>query len=160
MTYKNDGILRESDLSLPCEEILKKGKTVIIECVENIPCDPCETSCPKKAISVGANICNLPQIEYEKCSGCGLCVAICPGLAIFMLDYSISDTEADLTIPYEIFPYPEQGKEVILVDREGDDVGMGKVIKVSEFKIMNRRKIITVRIPRENASKVRHIRVV
>ena len=42
-----------------------KGPVVVIECAENIPCNPCETSCPKGAISVGEPITNLPVVDPE-----------------------------------------------------------------------------------------------
>ena len=31
---------------------IRKGPVAVIECYEEIPCDPCRTSCPKKAITL------------------------------------------------------------------------------------------------------------
>ena len=70
----------------PGEECLERKKVAVLECVEDIPCNPCEVSCPTGAIVVGAPITNLPRIDGEKCTGCGLCVAVCPGLAIFLVE--------------------------------------------------------------------------
>ncbi|MDD2717612.1 MAG: 4Fe-4S binding protein [Candidatus Wallbacteria bacterium] len=156
--FKEDGVLKESEIILPPEEILKKGKTVVIECVEHIPCNPCETSCPKSAITVGSNICDLPSINYEKCSGCTLCVAICPGLAVFVVDKYSTDDESDLILPYELSSVPAEGEIVVTLDRAGEIVGRGRVIKIAEFKIMHKRKIITLRIPRTDLNRVRHFR--
>ena len=39
--YKSTGIITKEDIAIPSEERLKKGPVVIIECVENIPCNPC-----------------------------------------------------------------------------------------------------------------------
>ena len=34
----------------PSKERLAKGPIVVIECPEEIPCNPCETICPKNVI--------------------------------------------------------------------------------------------------------------
>ncbi|MDD5090076.1 MAG: 4Fe-4S binding protein [Candidatus Wallbacteria bacterium] len=160
MNYKQSGVLTGEELRLPDNETLCRGKTIIIECVENIPCDPCETSCPKGAITVGGNICNLPKIDYTKCSGCGLCVAVCPGLAIFMAEKSPKGDWAEITIPYELLPHPKNGERVITMDRSGCDVGTGEIVRVTEFKkVQKSRLIVTVRIPAEDLNMVRHFRI-
>ena len=61
----------------PKHEDYKLGNIAVIECTEQIPCNPCETSCPKGAIKVGNPITNLPTIELEKCVGCGICENVC-----------------------------------------------------------------------------------
>ena len=35
---------------------LSKGTKAVIECVQNIPCNPCEAACPYGAITIGDNI--------------------------------------------------------------------------------------------------------
>jgi pyruvate ferredoxin oxidoreductase gamma subunit len=40
----------------------------------------CSTFCPDGAITVGAN--GQPQIDYDHCKGCMVCVAQCPPHAI------------------------------------------------------------------------------
>ena len=40
----------------------------------------CSTFCPDSAISVSAD--SRPQIDYDHCKGCMICVAICPSQAI------------------------------------------------------------------------------
>ncbi|MGC8903313.1 MAG: FAD-dependent oxidoreductase [Fervidobacterium sp.] len=122
-----------------------KGKLrAVIECPQAIPCNPCETSCPSGAISVGGNINGIPSIDYNKCTGCGICVMKCPGLAIFMVqekeNYSI------VGIPYELLPIPEKGQEVQLLDKDGKVVGIGHV----ENLVLNKRDnthIIYLRVP-------------
>lgn len=75
----------------PGIEALSQKKCVVIECSQNIPCNPCEAACPHHAITVGEPITNLPIVDQEKCIGCGLCVAKCPGQAIFLVDLSKAD---------------------------------------------------------------------
>ncbi len=106
------GIADSSDIqtSWPSEERLKKGPVVIVECFQEIPCNPCETSCPRKAIVVGDNINDLPKVDHDKCNGCTICVSRCPGLAIFVIDATYSETESAITMPYEFLPLPEKGR--------------------------------------------------
>jgi Fe-S-cluster-containing hydrogenase component 2 len=40
-----------------------------------IACKKCEKSCPNQAITV---VNNLAEMDYTKCTGCGLCVDGCP----------------------------------------------------------------------------------
>ena len=40
-----------------------------------IACKKCEKSCPEGAITVENN---LAKIDYTKCTGCGICVDVCP----------------------------------------------------------------------------------
>lgn len=42
----------------------------------------CEKACPFDAIHVGKN--GFAEVDYEKCTGCGLCVAECPKHLIFL----------------------------------------------------------------------------
>ena len=63
-----------------------KGPVAVIECVQEIPCNPCEGACKFNAITIGEPITNLPKINETNCTGCGVCVAQCPGLAIFIVD--------------------------------------------------------------------------
>lgn len=37
----------------PGTETLNNKKCVVIECKQNIPCNPCESACPHQAITVG-----------------------------------------------------------------------------------------------------------
>ena len=56
----------------PSEERFAKGPIAIAECVQEIPCNPCEAACPFHAIKIGTPITNTPRIEEDTCTGCGL----------------------------------------------------------------------------------------
>lgn len=100
-----------------------------INCLQPIPCNPCETSCPFGAIYIGKDITNRPVIDLEKCKGCGLCVAACPGIAITMA--MITDEDKDfVAIPYEYIPLPLLGDRVAMVDLNGEVLGEGLVDKL------------------------------
>lgn len=120
------------------------GNIAVIECIEQIPCNPCETSCPQNAITVGNPITNLPTIDLEKCIGCGICVAKCPGIAIHLINLNYSEDKALITFPYEYLPLPENQSVVKLVDRMGKEVCDGKVEKIMSSKSYDLTKLITV----------------
>jgi Fe-S-cluster-containing hydrogenase component 2 len=138
----------------PSEERYRKGPVAFIECVERIPCNPCEPACPYGAIIVGDDITNLPRLDGDKCIGCGLCVPICPGLAIVVRDFSYADDRATISFPYEYLPYPAVGGSVILCDRNGDAVCEGEVLKVSVTKRNVQTAVIKVAFERKHFGSV------
>ncbi|HBC32229.1 MAG TPA: 4Fe-4S ferredoxin [Clostridiales bacterium] len=135
--------------AFPTKEQLHKGPIAIIECIEEIPCNPCEASCPKGAITIGESITNLPEMDYEKCTACGMCITACPGLAIYIKDYTYGDTKALLSFPYEYYPLPKAGDIVQAVDRQGNYVCDAEVIKVRNPKSYDHTAVITIEYPKE-----------
>jgi len=99
----------EASPGYPSAEHLTRGPMVVIECVQDIPCNPCEAACPHGAIFVGNPITNLPIFYAEKCDACGRCIPICPGQAIFRVDITYSKDKATVAFPYEFLPMPEKG---------------------------------------------------
>lgn len=109
--------------------MLKNRYIARINCLQPIPCNPCETSCPFGAIYIGEDITNRPIMDINKCKGCGLCVAACPGIAITMA--MITGEKQDfVAIPYEYDPLPIIGDRVELVDTNGELLGKGLVEKL------------------------------
>lgn len=136
---------------------LKKGAVAVIECVQDIPCDPCEKACPQGAIKVGRTITNLPVLEEEKCTGCGLCIPACPGLCIFLVDMTFSPTEALIGIPYEFVPLPTPGSRVEGIDRSGKCICQASVIKVRNPSSYDRTPVVYIAVPKKHAQEVRFI---
>lgn len=93
----------------PSESRFSKGMVAVIECDQEIPCNPCEDLCPHNAIVIGSPITELPVLKEDLCTGCGLCVAGCPGQAIFMVDKASYGDKDIVGIPYEYLPAPKVG---------------------------------------------------
>lgn len=142
----------------PSEERLKKCPVVIIDCPEEIPCNPCETICPFGAIKVGEPITNIPILDEKKCTGCGRCIAVCPGLAISVMNYNYSRSETTLTVPFEFLPLPEKGEKIIAVDIKGKYAAEGEIIKVVSPEKNNRTSLITFSFPKKFYKKVCHFK--
>jgi len=151
------GVADKPDIqtSWPSEERLKKGPVVIVECFQEIPCNPCETSCPRNAIVVGDNINDLPKVDHDKCNGCTICISRCPGLAIFVIDATYSNSESTITMPYEFLPLPEKGQIVEALDREGNKCCQAKVIRVVNTKAQGKTPLVTLAIPKGMEQAVR-----
>lgn len=150
--YEKTGVLSLEDLNLPSEQQLKKG-VAVLECVQNIPCNPCVDACPVKAISM-KDINDLPTIDYDKCTGCGNCVTVCPGLAIFLV--KTDEKSAFISIPYEFLPTPKEGDKVEMLDRKGEKKGEAEVVKVRK---KGKTAVVTIKTKKKFAMIVRNIKV-
>jgi len=145
--------------AVPSAERLAAGPVVMVECIENIPCNPCAYACPRKAITIAGQLTDPPRVDFSKCNGCTLCIAKCPGLAIFVVHRDFSRTEATVTIPYELLPRPAVGASVAGLDRAGKVVCKARVVKVLDAKALNRCAVVTVAVPKRYWNTVRSIRV-
>jgi len=135
-----------------------KGARVVIECEQNIPCNPCETICPHNAIKVGKDIVNYPALDPEKCTACALCLTRCPGLSLFVVNREYSPAETEISIPYEMIPLPKKGDAVDALDREGKFVCKGKITRVLTGKKFNRTSIVSIAVEHKYGDVVRHFR--
>jgi len=141
----------------PSEKRLDEGPVAVIECVQEIPCNPCESVCSFNAIIVGQPITNLPVLIEENCVGCGKCVPVCPGLAIFIVDRTYSETEAAISIPYEFIPLPTPGEIVDALDRNGIPVCKAHIISVSNPPRNDKTAVIKLAVPKGYSDIVRNI---
>lgn len=143
--------------TIPSRKRLAKGPVAIVECFQEIPCDPCYTSCTTGAMLPFEDINQLPRIDWETCNGCGRCVGFCPGLAIFIVDDTYSEAESLVKIPWEFSYLPEEGEEVAGLNREGREVTRVRVKKVQPSPKKNKAHILWLVVPKEQAFDVRSI---
>ena len=147
----------ERSSGCPSRERLEKGPVAVIECVQEIPCNPCEAACPFGAISVGQPITATPRLDSELCTGCGQCIAPCPGLAIFKVHKHYSEQGALVEFPYEYLPLPEKGDTVPLGGRDGAFVSQGTVLRIRRGKERDKTTIVSVLVPKEHCMTIRTI---
>ncbi len=141
----------------PSPERLAEGPVVIVECFQEIPCDPCYTACKRGGFLPFEDINDLPQMDFEKCNGCGICIGACPGLAVFVVDETYAEDQALLMIPWEFLPVPAEGSTVKGLNREGEALADVEVKKVRSAGRHNQASILTLIVPKKYAHYIRSI---
>ena len=145
----------------------EEGVFPVLHCAQEIPCNPCISVCPQGCIVMeGADLGQpediraLPEYVGEGCTGCTQCVAVCPGLAITLVDHRQDPEYPTVTIPYEFPPETiREGDVVTVLDTEGAILGNVEVVKVRAPKFADRALLVRVRAPREIAKYIAGIRV-
>lgn len=149
----------EADGRIPSAERRREGPIAVMECVQQIPCNPCESSCKSAAIAIGEDITNTPAIDTELCHGCGICVSACPGQAVFIVDESekhkYGADRALVTMPYELSPLPAKGEIVTALNRAGEPLGDAEVVRVLNTKSMDATAQVTIAVPKPWAMQAR-----
>lgn len=150
------GHLERDELGKYPGVIKKAGVHPVIECTQNIPCNPCQDACKFGCISIGSKITSLPIVAAEaECKNCGMCVASCSGQAIFLIDEDLGDGTATVTMPYEFLPYPEEGTAGKGLNRAGEPVCDASVVSVRTSPAFDMTALLTVNVPKEYADEVR-----
>ena len=82
------------------------------------------TCCPKDLIGTsGHPIMGLPEFHGE-CIGCEKCVAVCPGLAVTLVDFRKSKEMPLVTVPFELGEWLlDTGSEITVTGWEGTVLG-------------------------------------
>lgn len=163
--YRTGQILKSKPgpaIEEPMPEV-ENGVLPVFHCTQEIPCNPCSSVCSKGLIFIDPNdIRNVPAFkgDYTDCIGCEKCLAICPGLAITLVDYRKTPDMPVVAIPFE-FNY-EQIKEretVTVLDTEGSVLGDLQVTKIEQVASRDHTIIVKVRAPREVAKRIAGIRI-
>jgi len=166
---------------LETEEILKSRPGIIVDeahigkldgvfpvfhCIQEIPCNPCSTVCPKDLIFINeSDIRDIPHFDEDRadeCIACGRCVAVCPGLAITLVDYRKRSETAMVSLPFEQdLNSLLVGDQVELTDTDGLALG---TFSVSGFKAVAGYKdgtlLLQVEVPTKLSKQVAGFRVI
>ncbi|MDD5368059.1 MAG: FAD-dependent oxidoreductase, partial [Anaerolineaceae bacterium] len=163
--YRTVSILK----SKPGKKIKEKlpdqrtGVFPVIHCTQEIPCNPCSTICPKHNIRITADDIRAVPVftnEDELCAGCERCVAICPGLAITLVDYRKDPALPTVSIPFEFrIEQISKDERVLVLDTEGQELGELEVKDVISRKINDRTRLIRVQAPAAYAEKIAGVRI-
>jgi len=136
--------------------IKEEGVYPVFHCNQEIPCNPCTSVCPKGLIVIPeGGLLGLPEFQYQKdveCIGCAQCVAVCPGLAVTLVDFRSDSNHPLVTIPTEIFCGKiAEGDELIVIGEEYQEIGKFAVEKVRILKKYPNTRLVSVRLPKEAA---------
>jgi thioredoxin reductase/Fe-S-cluster-containing hydrogenase component 2 len=150
------GYIAESEITRYPGVIKKNGVHAVIECTQNIPCNPCQDACSKNCIRIGNKITSLPVVdETQQCSDCGMCVAACSGQAIFLVDESYEENYAAVTLPYEFLPLPNKGDIGIALGRDGQRLCTAEVVRIRSNPAFDKTNLLTIKVPADMAMKAR-----
>lgn len=136
----------------------------VMHCRQEIPCDPCANVCPYGLINIDSHdIRGLPifNIRDDKnCIACERCVAICPGLAITVVDFRKDPDQALVSIPLEFSEqFIHTGDFVLVTDIDGNRLGEYPVIRVRSLRQYSHTLIVQVQVPAEIATKTTGIQL-
>ncbi len=143
----------------------EEGVFPMFHCQQEIPCNPCSAVCPLGLIRIDPNdIRKRPEYIGDKigkkCIGCANCVAVCPGLAITLVDYRKDPEYPTVTLAYE---FPREtlpiGEKVTVLATEGEVLGTAEVISVRETPLSPGTLLVQVRAPKAYAKRIAGIRV-
>ncbi len=159
--FKKAAVLksRPGEVFPPDRVILTDRFQPVFTCLQEIPCNPCTTVCPKGAIKLkdkSGTIMDVPYLAGE-CIGCGVCVAACPGLAI-TLARKVDAQHAEVVLPHEYLATFTVGDKIPVTDIEGNFLENATVVKL-QFNKKYQTTLITVQVAVENAATVAGIRV-
>lgn len=156
MSLLEKGYVAENEIERYPGVTHSKGVHPVIECTQNIPCNPCQDACPKGCISIGCNITSLPVVKTEvPCIGCGMCVASCSGQAIFLVDEDTGDGYGTVTLPYEFLPLPEKGEKGMALGRDGKEVCEAEIVNIRSSKAFDHTHLLTMKVPKDMVMKAR-----
>jgi sarcosine oxidase subunit alpha len=165
--HRTAELLKSRPGAVVTEDIPKTeaGVFPVFHCSQEIPCNPCASICPlgcvvtEGADEPSADILGLPKHVGEDCSGCAQCVAVCPGLAVTLVDYR-QDAEYPLvTVPYELSREMIDERDVVTaLNTEGVVLGNVEVVKVRAPKFADRALLVQVRVARQIAKRIAGIR--
>lgn len=156
MNLLNKGFVADDEIERFPGVTHQKGIHPVIECTQNIPCNPCQDACKMGCIRIGRNITSLPAIDEEKkCIGCGMCVASCSGQSIFLVEEDVEPGFGEVTMPYEFLPVPEVGDKGIALGRNGKEVCKAEVTKVRTAPAFDHTNLLTIKVPNDMVMKAR-----
>jgi NADPH-dependent 2,4-dienoyl-CoA reductase/sulfur reductase-like enzyme/bacterioferritin-associated ferredoxin/ferredoxin len=132
----------------------EEGVFPIFHCYQEVPCNPCTSVCPVGAIRTERDdITGLPYIiDDDACTGCGSCVAVCPGLSMILVDYRDDANHPLVTLPYEIWrERVEVGQKVPVTDVDGAILGYYPVEKISTRRKFPNTLLVQIKVDKKVA---------
>jgi NADPH-dependent 2,4-dienoyl-CoA reductase/sulfur reductase-like enzyme/Fe-S-cluster-containing hydrogenase component 2/bacterioferritin-associated ferredoxin len=132
------------------------GVFPVFHCTQEVPCNPCTSVCPQNSIRTENDaLTGLPYLtDLDHCTGCAKCAAICPGLAVTLVDYRKDPEHPLVTLPYEAWrDKVALGQNVPVTDVDGAILGYYPVVKVTAPKKYPGTLLVRVRVARTAAKR-------
>lgn len=143
---------------VPGEARMRRGRVACIECVQQIPCNPCEGACKCGAITVGEQITNLPCLDEEKCTGLRPVRGKLPRPCHHHPRQIVFAGRSDHRFPFEYLPLPVEGDIVDAVSRGGETVCKGRILRVTKLPAYAGTAVIRMAVPQEHIDDVRSMK--
>jgi len=162
--YQTEEILksRPGQVKSAMEPHIPAGLYPVFHCMQEIPCDPCASICPKGLILIDReDIRAIPAYtgDESNCVGCEKCITVCPGLAITLVDYRKDAEYPTVAIPYEFnYAVTPEDETVTVLDTEGAVLGDLEVVKVERVFGRDHTIVVKVRAPAAIAPRIAGIR--
>ncbi|HSO60047.1 MAG TPA: FAD-dependent oxidoreductase [Desulfobacterales bacterium] len=134
----------------------EEGLFPVFHCYQEVPCNPCTSVCPQHAIHTeNDTITGLPYFtDSETFTGCAGGVAVCPGLAVTLVDYRKDPEHPLVILPYEVWREKvEIGRKVPVTDVDGAILGYYTVEKVKARKKYPGTLLVHIRVDRPVAKR-------
>lgn len=137
----------------------------VMHCRQEIPCDPCSSICPQGLIQIDPeNIRALPEFctfDGKNCIGCERCVAICPGLAVTLVDFRKDTQYPTVSIPLEFSKeFIHVGDIVPVTDIDGQVLGKYPVVSMRTLRQFSSTLIVRVQVPAAISTDISGIQLV
>lgn len=136
----------------------------VMHCRQEIPCDPCSSVCPNNLIRIDpGDIRHLPDYcteDGKNCIACERCVAVCPGLAITLVDFRKDKENPMVSIPMEFSEkYLAAGTIVAVTDVDGYILGHFPVVRTRTVKPYRHSLIVRIQMPADIATQAAGIQL-
>jgi NADPH-dependent 2,4-dienoyl-CoA reductase/sulfur reductase-like enzyme/Fe-S-cluster-containing hydrogenase component 2/bacterioferritin-associated ferredoxin len=140
----------------------EEGVYPVFYCTQEIPCNPCTSVCDQQQIeTIDDLITQLPYFKGDQdCIGCGKCVAVCPGLAVLLIDYRKDKKNPLVTFPFELTKEKlEKGQQIIVVSNV-KELGVFEIHRSRILKEFPKTQLISVKLPSEIAKQAVAIKMI
>jgi ferredoxin len=99
-------------------------------------------------------------MDDTTCKGCMRCVAVCPGLAVTLVDFRKDPEFPHVILPFEVGEkHIKKGEQIIITDVYGDELDTVKVERVSKLKDYKQTALVQVRLHKYLASRAVGVRL-